>query len=253
MMKNKNIIIAGASGRLGSELCERLVEEGVNVIALDINQEKLEHQKETINSDNFIFFTQDSSNAEGLAKVFAESEKRYGPIDGAINASYPRNKNYGASFFNVTLEDFYENVGLHMSAYFIFMQYCARYSLDKNKEFSLVNFSSIYGVIAPKFNIYEGTKMTMPVEYAAIKSGLIHLSKYVTSYTKKSKFRVNTISPGGIIDKQDDSFISEYKSHSRSKGMLDPEDILGAVRFLLSDDSEFICGQNIVIDDGFSI
>ena len=94
--------------------------------------------------------------------------------------------------------------------------------------------------------------MTMPVEYAAIKSGIIHLTKYVTSFTKKSKFRVNTVSPGGIIDNQDEAFIIQYERYSRLKGMLDPQDISGAVLFLLSDNSEFICGQNIVVDDGFS-
>ena len=68
------------------------------------------------------------------------------------------------------------------------MQQCAKYSLDNTEKFSLVNFSSIYGVIPPKFDIYEGTSMTLPIEYAAIKSAIQHISRYLAVYTKGSKF-----------------------------------------------------------------
>ena len=133
------------------------------------------------------------------------------------------------------------------------MQQCAKYSLDNSEKFSLVNFSSIYGVIPPKFDIYEGTSMTLPIEYAAIKSAIQHISRYLAVYTKGSKFRVNCISPGGLLDKQDPIFIEKYNAQSLSKGMLDPEDLMGTILFLCSDLSEFICGQNIIVDDGFSL
>ena len=95
--------------------------------------------------------------------------------------------------------------------------------------------------------------MTMPVEYAAIKSALIHLTKYMAKYLKDKNVRVNCISPGGILDKQPESFLEQYKSNCLSKGMLDPEDIMGALVFLLSDASKFINGQNIIVDDGFTL
>ena len=107
--------------------------------------------------------------------------------------------------------------------------------------------------MAPRFDIYKNTDMTLPVEYAAIKSALQHLSLYVSAYTKNSRFRVNCVSPGGILDGQNESFLNKYNFSSRTKGMLDPEDIIGTVAFLCSDSSRYICGQNIVVDDGFSI
>ena len=125
---------------------------------------------------------------------------------------------------------------------------------NKNKTpFSLVNISSVYGVIAPKFDIYENTPMTMPVEYAAIKSGLIHLSKYVTKYVANSNFRVNVVSPGGIFDNQPSDFLKAYKDETFGKGMLDVKDVLGTIVFLLSSMSDLVNGQNIVVDDGFSV
>jgi len=118
---------------------------------------------------------------------------------------------------------------------------------------SIVSLSSIYGVIAPRFDIYEGTDMTMPVEYAAIKSGIIHLTKYFTRYFSGNGIRFNCVSPGGIIDRQPKEFLDKYRKYSVSKGMLSPEDICGAVSFLLSDDSKYVNGQNIIVDDGWAL
>ena len=174
-------------------------------------------------------------------------------LTGAVNCSYPRNKNYGKHFFDVAVEDFNENISLNLGASFLFMQQCASYFKRTNSPFSLVNISSIYGVIPPKFEVYDNTSMTMPVEYAAIKSGLIHLSKYVTKYVGSSQFRINTVSPGGIFDNQPSQFLEQYKRETLGKGMLDVSDVMGAIIFLLSSMSEFINGQNIIVDDGFSM
>ena len=149
-------------------------------------------------------------------------------------------------------EDFCENVSVHLGGYFLTSQQFAKYFAETGCG-NIINISSVYGVIAPKFEIYKDTPMTMPVEYAAIKSALIHLTKYMAKYLKDKNVRVNCISPGGILDKQPESFLEQYKSNCLSKGMLDPEDIMGALVFLLSDASKFINGQNIIVDDGFTL
>ena len=117
----------------------------------------------------------------------------------------------------------------------------------------LINISSIYGVIAPKFEIYENTLMTTPVEYAAIKSGLIHLTKYMAKYFKGMNIKVNTLSPGGILDSQPEDFLVKYKKECSNKGMLNKSDLKGTLIYLLSDMSKYVNGQNIIVDDGFSI
>jgi NAD(P)-dependent dehydrogenase (short-subunit alcohol dehydrogenase family) len=95
--------------------------------------------------------------------------------------------------------------------------------------------------------------MTTPVEYAAIKSAVIHLTQYFAAYFKKDGIRCNSLSPGGILDRQPDSFLTAYAAHCGTKGMLDPADILGALLFLLSDASRYMTGQNLVVDDGFTL
>ena len=107
--------------------------------------------------------------------------------------------------------------------------------------------------MAPRFEIYGETAMTMPIEYAAIKSGLIHLTKYMAKYFKGDNIRVNTLSPGGILDEQPEEFIKAYNEQCLTKGMLAPKDIEGALLFLLSENSRYINGQNLIVDDGFSL
>lgn len=253
MLKNKTILVAGAGGLLGTRLVSTLVDQGACVIAVDVNRytmmERLEKSLAGNGLDKVTALELDLNNAAQVKSFFSTVTD----LDGAVNCAYPRNKKYGAKFFDVELEDFNENVSLHLGASFLFMQQCAAYFQRERRAFSLVNISSIYGVIAPKFDVYKNTPMTMPVEYAAIKSALLQLSKYLTSYVSDSNFRSNSVSPGGIFDNQPAPFVEEYKKHCLGKGMLDIDDVTGSIVFLLSDSSKYLNGQNLIVDDGFSL
>ena len=95
--------------------------------------------------------------------------------------------------------------------------------------------------------------MTMPIEYSAIKSAVIMITRYFSQYFKVDGVRCNSLSPGGIYDHQPDSFLEKYNTYCGVKGMLDPQDLIGTLMFLLSDSSQYMSGQNITIDDGFSL
>ncbi|QAA94708.1 oxidoreductase [Pollutimonas thiosulfatoxidans] len=250
-LTGKVVIVVGACGRLGREVVLSAWQSGATVLAADTDRDQLEEMKKQF-IDRISVYVCDITSTASVQELLSFGVATYGRLDGAVNAAYPRNTSYGRHFFDVSIEDFCENVSLHLGGYFLFMQQCAKYAVDGGVKFSLVNISSVYGVISPRFDVYQGTEMTMPVEYAAIKSALQHISRYTTSYTKGSQFRVNCVSPGGIEAGQDPTFLQRYRQLSGSKGMLDSRDVVGAVRFLLSDASEYVCGQNIVVDDGFS-
>ena len=116
---------------------------------------------------------------------------------------------------------------------------------------NLVHVSSIQGLSAPKFEHYEGTKMVSPIEYSAIKSGIISVTKYLAKYCKSQNIRVNCISPGGILDDQPDVFLEKYNSICSSKGMMNANDLNGTIVYLLSNMSKYVNGQNIIVDDGW--
>jgi len=251
LLSQKKILLVGAGGLLGGKLVESLLAVDAQVIAADVKLEKLNEdlKKRGIDINTIEVREVDITNQFDVTNLFNE----IGHIDGAINASYPRNSAYGAHLFDVSLESFNENVSLQLGSAFLFSQQCAAYFKRQNHAFSLVNISSIYGVITPKFQIYNDTLMTTPVEYAAIKSALLHLTKYIVAYVNDSRFRINCVSPGGILDDQPDAFLEAYKKQTHGSGMLDSKDIVGSVLFFLSEYSQFITGQNIIVDDGFSL
>ncbi len=93
----------------------------------------------------------------------------------------------------------------------------------------------------------------MAVEYMAIKSVIIHLMRYMAKYFKGYNIRFNCNSPGGISDKQPDSFLKKYKNYSISKGMMENNDLTGTLIYLLYDLSKYVNGQNILVDDGWCL
>ncbi|WP_335920963.1 oxidoreductase [Shewanella algae] len=254
LLENKTILVAGAGGLLGTRLVPALLKQGATVIAADIDVKAMRERLCSLGVDGsnkkLIFSELDITKESSVKALFTSGDKH---IDGAVNSTYPRNKTYGKHFFDVTLNSFNENLSLHLGSAFLFTQQCAAYFKLQQRSFSLVNVSSIYGVIAPKFEIYDNTSMTMPVEYAAIKAAIQHLNKYAVSYVNDSRFRINCVSPGGIFDHQPEAFLNAYKEKTHGAGMLDVEEIVGSVLFLLSQQSRYVTGQNIIVDDGFTL
>jgi NAD(P)-dependent dehydrogenase (short-subunit alcohol dehydrogenase family) len=253
LLVGEHVLVIGAGGLLGTKVTKYALEQGAKVIAVDLALENLQKRLSKdgidITNSNLSCASLDITIEEDVIKFFESGIK----ITGAVNCTYPRNKAYGAHFFDVKISDFNENLSLHLGSAFLFTQQCAKYFNLHKKPFSLVNISSIYGVIAPKFEIYDSTSMSMPVEYAAIKSAILHLSKYAIKYVNNSLFRINSVSPGGIFDNQPKPFLNAYKELTNGEGMLDVEEVIGSILFLLSEQSKFVTGQNIVVDDGFSL
>jgi len=256
MLKDKVVVITGGAGLIGKEFVKAVVENGGIAIIADINEEiglrVKENLSDELSTNNIDFVKLDITSKDSLQECIKYLDSQYGRIDALVNNAYPRNKNYGKHFFDVEYSDFVENTGLNLGGYFTASQQFALY-FQKQGYGNIVNISSIYGVVAPKFEIYENTPMTMPVEYAAIKSGLIHLTKYMAKYFKGMNIKVNALSPGGIFDNQPSEFLAKYKEQCLNKGMLDKSDMKGTLVYLLSDMSQYVNGQNIVVDDGFSL
>lgn len=256
MLTNKIIVVTGGAGLIGQEFIKAIIENNGIAIIADIDENNALKVKETLskelNTNNIDFIRLDITSKESLVLCINYLDNKYKKIDALVNNAYPRNKNYGNDFFDVEYSDFKENLALNLGGYFITSQQFSKFFIKQGYG-NIINISSIYGIVAPRFEVYDGTNMTMPIEYAAIKSGLIHLTKFMAKYFKGMNIKVNTLSPGGIFDNQNELFLKQYKEKCLNKGMLDKSDLKGTLVYLLSDMSKYVNGQNIIVDDGFTL
>lgn len=255
MLEGKVIVITGGAGLLGRSFARRIVEHGGTAVLADINPEAAAAAAADISSatsGKAEAALLDITDKDSICNLISALQQRHGRIDAVVNNAYPRNKNYGRKLEEVTYADFCDNVSKHLGGYFLTAQQFGLFFRTQG-DGNIVNMASIYGAMAPRFQVYAGTPMTMPVEYAAIKSAVIHLTKYFAQYFKGQGVRVNCLSPGGILDRQPEEFLRKYNAHANVKGMLDPSDVAGVLLFLLSDASRFMTGQNLLVDDGWSL
>jgi NAD(P)-dependent dehydrogenase (short-subunit alcohol dehydrogenase family) len=250
MSKNKKtVVIFGGSGNIGLEIIKNLNLNNYNIYVVDKISEK-DWIKNNI--DCLGYYQTDINDSTTLINIIDRISDNSIEISSVINVSYPRSNAYGIPLEDVSLKIFNENVNLHLGGYYNVMRLFIKLFL-KQGHGNIINFSSILGVATPKFDHYLNTSIVSPIEYTAVKSAIISVSKYLAKYHKNKNIRINCISPGGIFNNQDNIFVDRYKKDTLNKGLLDSKDIVGTVNFLLSDDSEFINGQNIVVDDGWSL
>lgn len=256
LLEGKVVAVVGGAGHLGRALVKGILEKGGSCYICDTNLSAALSFQKALENQGFngkvYSETIDIGSKTSIESVLGKIAKRFGTVHAVVNAAYPRNSDYGKKVEDVTKESFCENVGLNLGGSFLLSQVFCSYFLSVGGG-NIINISSVYGLIAPRFEIYEGTAMTMPIEYSVIKSGVAHMSRYFAKYYKGKNIRVNCISPGGLLNNQPESFLESYGNFCLNKGVLEAADIVGTCTFLLSDESQYINGQNITVDDGFSL
>lgn len=255
LLEGRVVVITGAGGLLGRNLAAAAASEGARVALADIApavKDVAENLNKRFGPGTAAFVSMDITSKKSVLAGMAAAKKQFGALDALVNSAYPRNKNYGRKLESVEYADFCENVNLHLGGYFLTSQQFAEY-FKKRGGGNIINISSVYGVIAPRFEVYKNTQMTMPVEYAAIKAAVLMLTRYMAKYYGGSKIRFNAVSVGGLEDGQPASFLKAYRSYCLDKGMLNASDVSGTVIYLLSDLSRAVNGQNLIVDDGFTL
>jgi short-subunit dehydrogenase len=241
-LDNKIIIVTGGNGLLGSAIVANIREEGAFCINLDIN-----HDTSTDLSSIWCDIT-DTNSINGTIELIINKFNR---IDGLVNNAYPRTEDWGLKFENIDYKSWQFNVDWQLNSHFYITQEVSKYMVNQGSG-SIVNMASIYGIVGPDFTVYEGTEMTMPAAYSAIKGAIVNFSRYLAAYLGPSGVRVNTVSPGGIFDNQNLIFVNNYNKKVPLRRMGYPNDISPSVSFLLSNESNYITGQNLIIDGGWT-
>jgi NAD(P)-dependent dehydrogenase (short-subunit alcohol dehydrogenase family) len=252
VMQDMVLLISGAAGRVGSAIARSAISQGCKVILVDVNRASLDKMTSGLCEESYIVIVADAGVPEEVDRCIATGAHKFGRIDAAIHSAYPRSAGWGTPFEKIQQEHLNEDLSRHLGGAILFSQRLLE--LFKRQGYgNLIHVSSIMGVVTPRFENYTDTKMTSPIEYTAIKAALIAMTKYLAKYYRRNNIRVNCISPGGILDQQPASFVERYQSCCNDKGMLDTEDLVGTVFYLLSDQSRYVTGQNLIVDDGFCL
>ena len=241
-LKNKVIIVTGGSGLLGQEIVANLKNKGAIAINADINvSTDLENFKLKFD------ITSEKSIINGVKKVI----DKFGEINGLVNNAYPRTKDWGAKFEDISYISWKKNIDMQLNTVFLVVKHVIP-ELIKTQG-SIVNMASIYGLVGNDMTIYENTSVNPVAQYSAIKGGIINFTRYLASYYGKKNIRINCVSPGGIFDNQDETFVENYEKKVPIGRMGTPSDISPAVSFLISDEAKYITGQNLIVDGGLTI
>jgi len=253
-LKEKVVIITGGYGHLGKAATESLLFHGATVYVLGRDEGKFtEAFKNSENTKEKLFFEScDISKTEDIKKAFLNIENKAGKIDVLINnAAYLK----GQSPEEMTDDEWETGVDGSLNCVFRCIREIIPY-FKKNSSGKIINVSSMYGVVAPQFEIYDDFPAFLnPPHYGAAKAGVIQLTKYYASYLGKLGIQVNTITPGPFPSEavqQTTGFVKALESKTCLNRIGKPEDLAGSFVFLASDASNFITGQNIVVDGGWT-
>ena len=253
-MKNKTVLIIGGAGKLGIRFEQVLTKYGANVFLLDKNDK-------TNNKRNFIKC--DVERKKSIDAAFKKVLKKEKKIDVVIYNVYSKPKNYYRNFEDYNLETWKSVIDANLTGAFIVSQLAVKNFIRKKVSGNIIFLSSTYGVVGPDPQIYEGLKankniyggkfsLNTPAAYSSTKSALIGLSKYIATNFGKFKIRSNILTPGGVFDNQERSFVKKYKVRVPLKRMANWSDYDGAILFLSSDASKYMTGSNLIVDGGWT-
>jgi len=266
-LKNKVCLVTGAAGLLGGQFAESLLEAGAKVCLLDINDKFLKIKEKRLKKKyhSYCLAVQtDVTSEESLCAARTTVLKHFGRIDALVNcaANDPKVKKGGKNDFsrfeNFTIEQWEKDFAVGLKGSFLCCKIFGT-SMAKQGSGVIVNIASDLSVISPDQRLYreaglkEDKQPVKPVTYSVIKTGLLGLTRYLSTYWAHRNIRVNTLSPGGIYTGQHKAFVKRLTNLIPMGRMAGITEYRKAIVFLCSDASKYMTGQNLIMDGGRSV
>ncbi|NKB71764.1 MAG: SDR family oxidoreductase [Candidatus Latescibacteria bacterium] len=244
------LVSGGAGPQFGSSLSEGLAEAGATVItasrSLERNQAFAAGLKEQGYSAHGMEL--DIGSHESIAALKARVVEEFGRLDVLVNSAL---MGQGGGFDEQTPDHWLASAQGNMVGLFAMCKAFVPGMVQQGKG-SIINISSIYGVVANDPSLYEGTDMKQPPDYTFVKGGMINFTRYLANYYGKQGVRANCICPGGYFNEQPGPFVDNYNKRVPVGRMLENDDIKGAAVFLASDASQYITGTELMVDGGWT-
>jgi NAD(P)-dependent dehydrogenase (short-subunit alcohol dehydrogenase family) len=259
-LKGKVAVVTGALGLIGKHFCRALSEAGASVIVCDLDQKKCNDFAKTL--QNSLGVGVDITQKESVINLKDEIIKVFEKIDvlvnnAAINDMFenPKAATELSKFENYPLDLWNESILVNLTGTFLCSQIIGT-EMAKRKSGSIINIASTYGVVAPDQSLYrkkDGTQsFYKSAAYPVTKGAVISFTKFLAAYWGSKNVRVNSLTPGGVENKQEEFFIDNYSKRTPLGRMAAPQDYKGALVFLASDASAYMTGSNLIVDGGWT-
>lgn len=256
------IVVTGGLGHLGGHYIRAVLERGGRVASIDISAPDAPGNPHLEADPSKVLLVQaDVSDKAALQSARSKIEKDLGPITGLVNNAALDAPPDADAAENGPFETYPEAswdrvMEVNAKGVFLTCQVFAPAMAERGRG-SVVNISSIYGVVSPDQRLYEyrrnaGETFFKPIAYSASKSAILNMTRYLATYWGPQGIRVNTLSLGGVQTDQDERFVRAYEERVPLQRMATPDDYVGALIFLLSEAGRYVTGANLVIDGGWT-
>jgi NAD(P)-dependent dehydrogenase (short-subunit alcohol dehydrogenase family) len=264
-------MVTGGAGLLGRRYCEALLQAGARVVVADIDGARAEALAAELTSTDASGLRLDVADGDSVQAAVDSAEARFGRLDILVNnaaltvrgGSASENlspSEYFAPFEEYRREVWDRAVSVNLTGMLLCAQAAGRLMLRQDRPGGvMVNISSTYGVVAPDQRLYEDvvspyadTGFNTPVSYAVTKTAVLGLTRYLATYWARKNIRVNALTPHGVFDNHDDSFVRNFVYRSPMGRMARNDEYRGALLFLVSDASSYMTGTNLIVDGGWT-
>lgn len=261
--RRETVIVTGATGYFGRYFVKALMNQ-YHVIAIARDRDKLADLNRDCD-DQLTVVSMDLNKIENLRQEFEGLLENYS-VKGLVNNAFPLGSSAGFNTAQGKLPNIQPN--MIMTAYaagaiapLLLIQSFGNYLIEKKLTGKIVNISSMYGSVSPDPALYEGKEMFNPVSYGMAKAALEYLTKYVASFWGKHGIRCNAIAPGPFPNIEfssenattDEEFLNRLRVRTCNRNVGHPSQLIGTLRLLLSEDAEFINGEVIHVDGGWTV
>lgn len=267
-LENKIILVFGGRGYLGREFCEALRSQNATVISADLPVLSKASKKSAFDSsfDDIEQEDVDVKSRASILSVVSKVIKRHGKIDTFIYSVTSKPNDFYLPFTECSLEGWKSVVDTELDGLFMSAQEVGKF-MEKESAGSMIFISSIYGVVGNDQRIYKNSNLANLYAdqersdkqiyshsvYPVVKGGIISLARYLAAYWGEKNIRVNCVSPGGIYHKgENKEFLKKYSERVPLGRKADSGEVSSSVVYLSADESNYITGQNFIIDGGWT-
>ncbi len=263
-MQGRTALVTGGAGLLGRQFTLALGQAGADVVVADLDAAAAEVHAQTLSAKGVsaVSVGVDVTDPESVSAMVEKAVSAFGRLDVLVNSAALDPKfdpeHQGAqsanAFETYPLAAWKDAIDVNLTGMFLACQAAARQMLEQEYGV-MINICSTYGLVGPDQRLYErpeGPRQYKPVYYTVSKAGVLGLTRYLATYYAGKPIRVNALTPGGVFNAHDETFLNAYSARTVMGRMANQDEMSGAIVFLASEASSYMTGSNLVVDGGWT-